>query len=138
MFYVKRKVGCTTIKTPITSHNVFCQCPRCGQEVPIDLDEYFNEYQANDDSYIGIDRPLNFYCAECNDLFHYYYSKLLDPQREQIDLGIKTLTDFFPDFEYRIYDDSAKKQRNNRKHKESANDTSTYFDDEDEDIEPEF
>lgn len=38
MFYIKTRLGAgATIRTEITSENVFCVCPECGVEHAVDL-----------------------------------------------------------------------------------------------------
>ena len=40
MFYVKTQLNRDAmIEIDITDTNVFCRCPFCGQEVPVDLDD---------------------------------------------------------------------------------------------------
>lgn len=44
MFYVKEKLGETTeVAVKITAENVFCKCPRCQAEVPVDLMEFMGD-----------------------------------------------------------------------------------------------
>ena len=31
------------VTVEINDENVFCRCPRCGEEVPIDLNEFFGD-----------------------------------------------------------------------------------------------
>ena len=41
MFYVKTQLNRDAmIEVDITDTNVFCRCPFCGQEVPVDLDDF--------------------------------------------------------------------------------------------------
>lgn len=41
MFYVKETNGQCAITVQITDENVFTLCPKCGREIPIDLQELF-------------------------------------------------------------------------------------------------
>ena len=48
MFYVKTNLTeGMTVKTEITDENVFCRCPDCGSEVPVDLSEIFNDGEGD-------------------------------------------------------------------------------------------
>lgn len=41
MFYVKEKLNdAMEVTVEINDENVFCRCPRCGEEVPINLNEF--------------------------------------------------------------------------------------------------
>ena len=38
MFYIKENLNDTTsISVEINNENVYCHCPQCGAEVPVDL-----------------------------------------------------------------------------------------------------
>ena len=53
MFYVKEKLNdAMEVTVEINDENVFCRCPRCGTEVPIDLNEFFGDAE--------------FCCTECS------------------------------------------------------------------------
>ncbi len=44
MFYVKENINDTLgVTVEINDENVFCHCPRCGAEVPVDLNEFFGD-----------------------------------------------------------------------------------------------
>ena len=44
MFYVKTQLNKDAmIEVDITDTNVFCRCPFCGQEVPVDLDDFVRD-----------------------------------------------------------------------------------------------
>ena len=44
MFYVKTQLNQDAmIEVDITDTNVFCRCPFCGQEVPVDLDDFVRD-----------------------------------------------------------------------------------------------
>ena len=44
MFYVKTRLNRDAmIEVDITGTNVFCRCPFCGQEVPVDLDGFVRD-----------------------------------------------------------------------------------------------
>ncbi len=44
MFYVKEKVSSAVdVKVEIHEDNVFCNCPRCGKEVEVDIAELFSD-----------------------------------------------------------------------------------------------
>lgn len=60
MFYVKAKINDTVeLTVEIQDDNVFTQCPKCGQEVAIDLVEIFCDVE--NDLY-----GTAVYCAECS------------------------------------------------------------------------
>ncbi len=41
MFYVKTQLNDDAmLEVDITETNVFCRCPLCGSEVPVDLDDF--------------------------------------------------------------------------------------------------
>jgi len=59
MFYVKQDFGEAFVKVEIHDDNVFCTCPECGVEVPIDLAEML------------LDREFDLfstaiYCSKCS------------------------------------------------------------------------
>lgn len=41
MFYVKIKIEDTTAGVILHAKNVFCTCPKCGREVPVDIADAF-------------------------------------------------------------------------------------------------
>ena len=42
MFYVKENINeALGVTVEINDENVFCHCPRCGAEVPVDLNAFF-------------------------------------------------------------------------------------------------
>ncbi len=44
MFYVKTQLNRDAlIEVDITGTNVFCRCPFCGHEVPVDLDSFIRD-----------------------------------------------------------------------------------------------
>ena len=44
MFYVKENINdALAVTVEINDENVFCHCPRCGAEVPVDLNEFFGD-----------------------------------------------------------------------------------------------
>ena len=44
MFYVKENINdAMEVTVEINDENVFCHCPRCGAEVPVDLNEFFGD-----------------------------------------------------------------------------------------------
>jgi len=44
MFYVKETINDSMeVTVEINDENVFCRCPRCRVEVPIDLNEFFGD-----------------------------------------------------------------------------------------------
>lgn len=43
MFYTKTAIGNTTIETEINDETVFTRCPHCGKEIPVDLQELFEQ-----------------------------------------------------------------------------------------------
>ena len=44
MFYVKENINDTLeVTVEINDENVFCRCPRCGAEVPVDFNEFFGD-----------------------------------------------------------------------------------------------
>lgn len=44
MFFVKTQLNKDAmIEVDITDTNVFCCCPFCGQEVPVDLDDFVGD-----------------------------------------------------------------------------------------------
>lgn len=59
MFYTKTTIGNTTIKTEINDETVFTRCPRCGKEIPIDLQEHF---ATGDFSLCG----TAVFCTDCS------------------------------------------------------------------------
>lgn len=43
MFFAKEKLSeVTELKVEINTENVFCHCPVCGREVPVDLGDLFS------------------------------------------------------------------------------------------------
>ena len=59
MLYLKEKFNNVEIKATITSDNVFCRRPRCGKEVKVDLNVFF------DDEDFDLD-ILGVYCDKCS------------------------------------------------------------------------
>lgn len=56
MFYVKESVGNhMKVLVDITKMNVFCRCPICGTEIPVDLEEILNDGNALEDTLIVCD-----------------------------------------------------------------------------------
>lgn len=48
MFYVKERLGENLeVKVEITHDNVFCQCPICGTETKVYLDDVLTEEEAD-------------------------------------------------------------------------------------------
>ena len=44
MFYVKENINdALAVTVEINDENVFCHCPHCGAEVPVDLNEFFGD-----------------------------------------------------------------------------------------------
>ncbi len=44
MFYVKEAVNeAMDIQIEVNDENVYCHCPRCGEEVQVDLNEFFGD-----------------------------------------------------------------------------------------------
>ena len=44
MFYVKENINeALGVTVEINDENVFCHCPRCGAEVPVDLNEFVGD-----------------------------------------------------------------------------------------------
>ena len=43
MFYVRKTSMSSGGHGGINDENVFCHCPRCGAEVPVDLNEFFGD-----------------------------------------------------------------------------------------------
>jgi len=42
MFYIKENLNDTTsISVEINNENVYCRCPQCGAEVPVDLSVFW-------------------------------------------------------------------------------------------------
>ena len=42
MFYIKENLnGTTSISVEINNENVYCRCPQCGAEVPVDLSVFW-------------------------------------------------------------------------------------------------
>lgn len=64
MFYVKTQLDeDTMITVDITDTNVFCHCPVCGREVPVNLDNYTQnpEFSIVDSEVL---------CKKCSHKFH--------------------------------------------------------------------
>lgn len=60
MFYVKESLSDTLeISTQITDENVFCHCPMCGSEVPVDIAEILSDGESD---LFG----TAIYCSECS------------------------------------------------------------------------
>ena len=60
MFYTKAKLNEeVTIKVELNDENVFCYCPECGEEVPVDLSEVFGTGRG--DMY-----STSVFCKECS------------------------------------------------------------------------
>ena len=48
MFYVKEKLNDTMeVSIEITDENVFCHCPMCGTEVPVDIAEILSDGESD-------------------------------------------------------------------------------------------
>ena len=43
MFYVKEKINDAVEVTIEIADNVFCQCPKCGTEVEVDLSDFIGD-----------------------------------------------------------------------------------------------
>ena len=43
MFYVKEKINDAVEVTIEIADNVFCQCPKCGAEVEVDLSDFIGD-----------------------------------------------------------------------------------------------
>lgn len=58
MFYVKEHINSNVeVKIDIDSTNVYCICPRCGQEQQVDLNDFFGDEDFNLD--------VHLFCDEC-------------------------------------------------------------------------
>lgn len=63
MFYVKANLTPDVeIKIDITDENVFCRCPHCGEEVPVDL----SLFATDEDFDINSSAVL---CEDCTEEF---------------------------------------------------------------------
>ena len=59
MFYIKENLNeIMNIAIEISDKNVYCRCPKCGVEVPVDM----SIFQGNEDFDIF---SSNVYCAAC-------------------------------------------------------------------------
>ena len=59
MFYIKENLNeIMNIANEISDKNVYCRCPKCGVEVPVDL----SVFQGNEDFDIF---SSNVYCDAC-------------------------------------------------------------------------
>lgn len=48
MFYVKERLNDTMeVSIEITDENVFCHCPMCGTEVPVDIAEILSDGESD-------------------------------------------------------------------------------------------
>ncbi len=60
MFFVKEAInGAVDIQIEITEENVYCHCPRCGEEVQVDLNEFIGDKDF--DLYGTV-----LYCEDCS------------------------------------------------------------------------
>lgn len=60
MFYVKEKISdVAELSIEINDENVFCHCPKCGDEVQIDLAELLSDGESD---LFG----TSVYCVECS------------------------------------------------------------------------
>jgi uncharacterized protein with PIN domain len=59
MFYVRQRFGHAEVVAEIHDDNVFTRCPKCGEEVVVDLVELFSDEEC--DLY-----GTAVYCSECS------------------------------------------------------------------------
>lgn len=57
MFYVKEKIGNTTINVKLTDENIFTVCPKCHREHNLDLEDLYCA--------LGIDCEDGICCDDC-------------------------------------------------------------------------
>ena len=49
MFYVKTKIGCSTIETEIDGENLFTRCPQCGKEILVETEDLKSIFENGGD-----------------------------------------------------------------------------------------